>query len=76
MKQMLIEKTKKGISTNKTGLSECEESPACPACGHRLQSQENHTFSKKVMWFCDNDNCGENSFMRIKMGNKFFLIKP
>ena len=76
MQQMLIEKTKEDATAQRNSLFECAESPACPACGHRLHSQKNLTFKQKVMWLCDNDNCEENSFMRIKMGNKYFLIRP
>lgn len=76
MQQLLIEKTKKEDTVNKTGLNECEESPVCPACKQKLLLQSNRIFTQNVLWSCINDNCDESSFMRIKMGNKYFLIRP
>lgn len=75
MKQLLIEKTKSDVAKNKTHLLECSEFPACPGCKQKLTFQENLIFTQKVNWTCDNDKCTENSFMRIRMGNKYFLIK-
>jgi len=76
MQQSHIEKTKNNTAINNTGLFECNEPPSCPKCNHKLHFMENRIFTQKVMWICDNDNCEENLFMRIKMGNKYFLIKP
>ncbi|MFZ2970340.1 MAG: hypothetical protein WA063_04285 [Minisyncoccia bacterium] len=75
MRQMLIEKTKNTAAHGK-GLFECNESPDCPVCDHKLRFQKSRIFTQKVLWICDNDGCKESSFMRIKMGNIYFLIKP
>lgn len=74
MEQMLIEKTKN--SRTEKGLFECGEIPFCPVCETNLAFQKNHVFVQKVIWTCENANCPESTFMRIKAGNKYFLIKP
>lgn len=76
MQQLLMEKTKKDITDAKNGLIGCDEIPKCPRCRKEMQFQENPIFKQKVYWNCENEKCIASSFMRIKMGNSYFLIRP
>lgn len=75
MDQLLVEKTKNNIS-EKREIVETEEISKCPSCRKELNPQKNHAFAQIVYWKCANEDCKENLFIRIKMQNKYFLLKP
>ncbi len=75
MEQLLIEKIKNNITDSRIGIIECKEIPKCPKCKREMQFQENRVFTQKVYWNCGNSNCEAGLFMRIKMGDRYFLIK-